>query len=810
MQKTKVNKLGGFKSFYKKSISNQIMIPLSVLIILTITAVSYILKIRFESDLLNTANIKVNSEIQNVEDQLQTTNNLMLEQVKTAVQVLREKSLLQGTPATSESFVVKDKTVPGLYFGSQLMNDNYSLVDNVVNITGGTATLFVKSGSEFVRVSTNVVKDDGTRAIGTILDPKGLAIKEITKGNSFYGLVEILGSFYITGYEPIKADGETIGIWYCGYPVKSLDVIGEKIHNSKILDNGFLALLDKKNNILFNSNHVNLEEIKQIISQTENEEWEIKKEKFDSWGFEIVAGIYNPDIQSSVMRIQFVIIGFSVLFLFLVLFIIYIIVRKQINKRLSKLIEISNKVSIGDTDVEIDNQNIDELGLLEKSYSEMISNMREQTEMAKDIASGNLNVAINIRSDKDRLSKSFITMIQSLKKLIDDIKLLTSAAVEGNLSYRINPDNHPADFKQIVQGINKTVDEILEPINEGSEVLSQISKGNLKVRVNGKYKGEHQKIKNSINEVAQSLYSIVGEVASGVDHVSSSSSQISSSIDEMLAVSREQSIQTNEIAAAMEEMAKTILENTKNASAAAQTAKESGVKANEGEKVVLETIDGMNQISVVVNSSAETVFKLGEDSDKIGEIIQVIQDIADQTNLLALNASIEAARAGEQGRGFAVVADEVLKLAERTSNATREISEMIKGIQIETGHAVDSIKQGTSAVNTGKQLAEKAGEVLEGIKDETEKLSSIADHVAVASEEQSSAAEQISKNIESISNVTSQNAQSIQQIAQAAANLNNLTINLERLVAKFDLGKHRMNNSFHSKEQFEENSVFIS
>lgn len=810
MQKTKVNKLGGFKSFYKKSISNQIMIPLSVLIILTITAVSYILKVRFESDLLNTANFKVNSEIQNVEDQLQTTNNLMLEQVKTAVQVLREKSLLQGTPATSESFVVKDKTVPGLYFGSQLMNDNYSLVDNVVNITGGTATLFVKSGSEFVRISTNVVKDDGTRAIGTILDPKGLAIKEITKGNSFYGLVEILGSFYITGYEPIKANGETIGIWYCGYPVKSLDVIGEKIHNSKILDNGFLALLDKKNNILFNSNHVNLEEIKQIISQTENEEWEIKKEKFDSWGFEIVAGIYNPDIQSSLMRIQFVIIGFSVLFLFLVLFIIYIIVRKQINKRLSKLIEISNKVSIGDTDVEIDNQNIDELGLLEKSYSEMISNMREQTEMAKDIASGNLNVAINIRSDKDRLSKSFITMIQSLKKLIDDIKLLTSAAVEGNLSYRINPDNHPADFKQIVQGINKTVDEILEPINEGSEVLSQISKGNLKVRVNGKYKGEHQKIKNSINEVAQSLYSIVGEVASGVDHVSSSSSQISSSIDEMLAVSREQSIQTNEIAAAMEEMAKTILENTKNASAAAQTAKESGVKANEGEKVVLETIDGMNQISVVVNSSAETVFKLGEDSDKIGEIIQVIQDIADQTNLLALNASIEAARAGEQGRGFAVVADEVLKLAERTSNATREISEMIKGIQIETGHAVDSIKQGTSAVNTGKQLAEKAGEVLEGIKDETEKLSSIADHVAVASEEQSSAAEQISKNIESISNVTSQNAQSIQQIAQAAANLNNLTINLERLVAKFDLGKHRMNNSFHSKEQFEENSVFIS
>lgn len=808
MQKIKVDKLGGFKRLYKKSISNQIMIPLTVLIIITIAGISYILKLKFEEDLLNSANFKVDSEIQNVKDQLQTTNDLMLEQVKTALQVLREKSLREGDPSTGESFMVKDKMVPGLFFGSMLMNENYFLVDDVVRITGGTATLFVKSGNEFVRVSTNVVKDDGSRAIGTILDPNGLAIKEISKGNPFYGLVEILGSFYITGYEPIKAEGETIGIWYCGYPVKSLAGVGEKIHNSKILDNGFLVLLDKKNNILFNSDHINAENIQNIISQTDDENWKLKREKFDSWGFEIIAGIYNPDIQSSLIKIQFVIIGFSVLFLFLVLFIIYTVVRKQINKRLNKLIEISNKIGIGDIDVEIDHNNADELGILEKSYSEMISNMREQTEMATDIASGNLNVVVNVRSDKDRLSKSFEIMIKSLKKLIDDIKLLTSAAVEGNLSHRINTENHSADFKQIVQGINKTIDEILEPINEGSEVLSQIAKGNLKVRVSGTYKGEHQKIKNSINEVAQSLYSIVGEVASGVDHVSSSSSQISSSIDEMLAVSREQTVQTNEIAAAMEEMAKTILENTKNASAAAQTAKESGVQANEGEKVVLETIEGMKQISVVVNNSAETVFKLGEDSDKIGEIIQVIQDIADQTNLLALNASIEAARAGEQGRGFAVVADEVLKLAERTSNATNEISEMIKGIQVETGNAVDSIKQGTIAVDAGKKLAAKAGEVLDGIKNETEKLSSIADHVAVASEEQSSAAEQISKNIESISNVTSQNAQSIQQIAQAAANLNNLTINLEKLVLKFDLGKEIEKPDVNYNYKYEEKAVF--
>lgn len=97
-----------------------------------------------------------------------------------------------------------------------------------------------------MRVSTNVVKDDNSRAIGTVLDPNGAAIKQIRNGNSFYGMVEILGSFYITGYEPIKSGNDVIGIWYCGYPITSLTEIGERISNIKILENGFAAVQDKK------------------------------------------------------------------------------------------------------------------------------------------------------------------------------------------------------------------------------------------------------------------------------------------------------------------------------------------------------------------------------------------------------------------------------------------------------------------------------------------------------------------------------------------------------------------------------------
>ena len=193
----------------------------------------------------------------------------------------------------------------------------------------------------------------------------------------------------------------------------------------------------------------------------------------------------------------------------------------------------------------------------------------------------------------------------------------------------------------------------------------------------------------------------------------------------------------------------------------------------------------MNRIAEVVRKSAETVQALGKSSDQIGEIVQVIDDIADQTNLLALNAAIEAARAGEQGRGFAVVADEVRKLAERTTKATKEIATMIKQIQKDTSGAVESMEEGTKEVEVGKQLAEKAGKSLQEIIHGAEQVVDIVTQVAAASEEQSSAAEQISKNIESISSVTQESASGIQQIAHASEDLNRLTLNLQELVARF-------------------------
>jgi len=141
--------------------------------------------------------------------------------VQQAMGLLLQKTAMLGTPSVKGTDVVAGKTVPALYFGGVKMNNNFDLVDEIQDEIGGTATLFVKSGGEYFRVATNIVKEDGTRAIGTILDPQGEVIKAIEAGTPFYGEAEILGKSYETGYEPIRdASGEVIGIYFVGYEIQ--------------------------------------------------------------------------------------------------------------------------------------------------------------------------------------------------------------------------------------------------------------------------------------------------------------------------------------------------------------------------------------------------------------------------------------------------------------------------------------------------------------------------------------------------------------------------------------------------------------
>lgn len=467
-----------------------------------------------------------------------------------------------------------------------------------------------------------------------------------------------------------------------------------------------------------------------------------------------------------------------------------------ISKPLNKLKKIVQEFALGNFDVEIGIHTRDEVGELAANLRELSVTQIDKIHAAQQIAAGNLT-KVKIASENDVLSIAFNEEIDTINEMLKEANALIDANRVGNLELRGNVNKFSGSWRELIAGFNSILDSIVAPLNESAEVLSSMAEGDLTKKIEGEYQGYYKSVKDNINKVVDSLNSAITDVTQSANAVANSSSEISSSTEEMAAGSSEQTSQTAEVAVAVEQMTATILENTKNASIAASTALEAGNKAKEGGKVVEETIAGMLRITDVVNKSAATVGVLGKSSDQIGEIVQVIDDIADQTNLLALNAAIEAARAGEQGRGFAVVADEVRKLAERTTKATKEIASMIKKIQRDTEEAVGSMEIGKAEVEKGKQLVYKAGLVLSDIILGAEKVSDIVSQVAVASEEQSRTAEQISRNVEGISSVTEQYAAGIQQVARAAEDLNQHTGLLQNLISRFNIAEE---NAFSSKK----------
>ena len=397
------------------------------------------------------------------------------------------------------------------------------------------------------------------------------------------------------------------------------------------------------------------------------------------------------------------------------------------------------------------------------------------------------------KGDFNEIKNNLNTCIDAVNLLVSDANMLSKAAVEGRLDTRADASKHQGDFRKIVQGVNDTLDAVIEPIKEASQVLGIMATGDLTARMLGDYRGDLAKLKQDINMLADSLSGLIQQVNELVDNTASSATEISATAEGLAAASQEQSAQADEVASAVEQMSRTITENAMAANITAEVAKENGRIASEGGQVVSQTVNKMRDIAKVVKNSAENIEKLGESSKQIGEIISVIDDIADQTNLLALNAAIEAARAGEQGRGFAVVADEVRKLAERTTEATKQIAVMIKGIQGETEAAVLAMNKGTAEVTSGIELADKAGQSLQQILNSTQEVIDMINQIAAASEEQSATSEQISKNVTSISQVTAESAKRVEDVAHTAEELAKMTNQLADLMRQFKVDEYSSN-----------------
>ena len=338
--------------------------------------------------------------------------------------------------------------------------------------------------------------------------------------------------------------------------------------------------------------------------------------------------------------------------------------------------------------------------------------------------------------------------------------------------------------------LGKPVDHLVDQMR----TISQ-GKGDLTKRVYVKGQDEVSELGTWFNSLVSRVHDMIAEVRGATTEVASAATEIASSSQEMSTGMEDQSRQVTQISAAIEQMSASIIEVARKASDAAENATKSGQTAEEGGRVVKETIQDMRSISDAVSAGAASVTELGKRGEEIGQIIEVINDIAEQTNLLALNAAIEAARAGEHGRGFAVVADEVRKLADRTVKATDEIASSIQSIQTETKQAVQRMDTGTEQVRVGVERAIQAGDSLDEIVAGARDMASMIQSIAAAAEQQSAASEQVARNVEAVSNVTTQSAEGCKQASQAATQLSEKAEQLEQLVGNFKTSVDRRKRS---------------
>ncbi len=294
-------------------------------------------------------------------------------------------------------------------------------------------------------------------------------------------------------------------------------------------------------------------------------------------------------------------------------------------------------------------------------------------------------------------------------------------------------------------------------------------------------------IADSINFAVEQLRSLVQTINDTSVQVASSAQETQATAMHLAEAAEHQAQQINTATNRINEIATSINQVSRNSAESADVAQRSVEIATKGAGVVQQTIAGMDSIRGQIQETSKRIKRLGESSQEIGSIVELINDISEQTNILALNAAIQAASAGEAGRGFAVVADEVQRLAERTSNATKRIEALVQTIQADTNEAVSSMEQTTSEVVAGARLAEDAGTALGEIEHVSNTLAGLIQGISSAAQQQSVAANDITQTMTTIQSITAQTSQGANQTAESIGNLAQLAADLRRSVADFKL-----------------------
>ncbi|MGC2854327.1 methyl-accepting chemotaxis protein [Novispirillum sp. DQ9] len=338
-----------------------------------------------------------------------------------------------------------------------------------------------------------------------------------------------------------------------------------------------------------------------------------------------------------------------------------------------------------------------------------------------------------------------------------EVTALVQAAADGEFSERVSLDGKEGFHRSLAEGMNKVMSLVEAGVEELAVCLSALADGDLDRRMEGDYHGSFERLKTDFNATVQQLQETVRAVAASADVVRTATSEIAAGTEDLANRTEQQASNLEETAAAMEELTATVRQNADNARQANQLSAAARDAAERGGETVSKAVSAMSQIK--------------QSSDRISDIVSMIEEIAFQTNLLALNASVEAARAGEVGKGFAVVASEVRALAQRSSEASKDIKGLIEG-------SARQVKQGVELVNA-------AGGTLTEIVTSVKRVADIVAEISSASQEQSTGLDEVNNAVTNMDEMTQQNAALVEETTAAAQSLRDQAVELTQRLSVF-------------------------
>ncbi len=636
------------------SVSSKFMTSITLVIVATVACATIGVYLNQSKRVANRADYESALSAKEAWGLLDTTNTLVGEQVTASMKLLKLRSAQVGSPQLAGRVLVKNRQTRDLYLGDQAVANDFSIVDGVTDIMGGTATIFARDGQEYVRISTNVQTTSG-RAVGTILSPNGAAITEINNGLSYYGLVDILGSPYLTAYEPIfdGTGGSPIGIWYVGYKA-NLSHLEKVIAESKILERGFLAIVDNKGKVRTHSNTIDSDQARAIIAG-QNTGWVVNQQSYPAWGYKIITAYSQAEVHSMVLKMSLLTSLAIATIGLVILGLVYLLLTSVVFRPLKITTDRVRTIAEGDGDLtaRLNMANDDEFGDLANSFDKLLTKVHTTVQTVANLA-------------------------QRLTQASDALKSIAQ------------------DASQSVTGQNREIELIATAIEEMSTNATEI--GHTAEQVANATAQADQQTRAGDEQLAKSV-TVTEQLADRVTHCAGTISDLASASDEIssvLDVIRSIAEQTNLLAlnAAIE------------AARAGEQGRGFAVVADEVRSLASRTQSSTEEVDIMLkrfSASTEAALATMHEADKcsqdnvnavhgsrqlISNTLSVVTQLNDHGSMISQAINQQSNAACEISRTIRNISGSALQSSQRAKD-TLAASEDLLSLSAELRHAMD-------------------------------------------------------------------------------------------------------------------------